>query len=180
MNASRIRRWRGPLTAALCLLLVGAGGMAVHASKRRTATVGIAQLVEVAEAQADVHERAGRPEEAARVLDDALRASWPKSADPDVAIALRSALLGRWARLRLDDPNLSEDERNRVRDRLVAHLGETSEPHEDAFTARLLAILGEIYEAEGRDDEALSAYERALEINRTLLERLLEEDGDAP
>ncbi|RMG98133.1 MAG: tetratricopeptide repeat protein [Deltaproteobacteria bacterium] len=164
----------------MCLALVGAGGMAVQSSKRRAATVGIAQLVEVAEAQADVHERAGRPDEAARVLDDALRAPWPKTADRDVAIALRSALLGRWARLRLDDPNLSDDERNRVRDRIVAHLDDASELHEDAFTARLLAILGEIYEAEGRDDEALAAYERALEINRTLLERLLEEGGDAP
>ena len=45
------------------------------------------------------------------------------------------------------------------------------------FTARLVAIKGEIYEQLNRDDDALTAYEEALDLNRSLLDELLKGDG---
>ena len=162
----------------LALLLAGslaAGGAAVAAGRRHRATVALAQLVEAARARADLLEARGDRAAAARALDEALAGPWPDAADPEVAVPLRSALLGRWARLRLDAPGAGAAERAAVKARIESHLEGMGTVHEDAFTARLLAILGEIHEAEGRDDQALEAYERALAINRALLQKLLDD-----
>ena len=46
------------------------------------------------------------------------------------------------------------------------------------FTSRIVALRGEVLEKMQRDDDALTAYEEALDMNRTLLDREL--GGGAP
>ena len=93
----------------------------------------------------------------------------------EAALVLRHDAYGRLVRLRLDNPTIAPISQSAlfavVEEGLGAsHLDLDANP----FTARLVAQQGEVLELLERDDEALSAYERALEINRVLLERELE------
>jgi cytochrome c-type biogenesis protein CcmH/NrfG len=109
---------------------------------------------------------------------ESLRAGpWPGPQDASpTATALRHDAYGRLIRLRLDHPEVDPVSNEALLERIDEGLGE-DEPDANPFTARLWALRGELYENEGRDDEALAAYERALEINSILLEREL---GGAP
>lgn len=113
---------------------------------------------------------------------EALRSTeWPKSVDVgETVIMLRHDLYGRLLRLRLDNADIdprSESELLALADEgLVAGYSAVEAP-KNAFTARLLGLRGELLERLGRDEEALDAYEAALDINRELLQDALGQGG---
>ncbi|HFE44383.1 MAG TPA: hypothetical protein ENJ18_02670 [Nannocystis exedens] len=109
---------------------------------------------------------------------EALRSTeWPNSADAgDTVIILRHDLYGRLLRLRLDhaeiDPR-SDSELLALADEGLGAGFSAEHAPKNAFTARLLGMRGELLERLGRDEEALDAYEAALNINRELLKDAL-------
>jgi hypothetical protein len=112
---------------------------------------------------------------------DHLRAmQWPEPAlAGDAAMVLRHDVYGRLLRLRLDHPEVDV----KTPETLAALVGEGLGPDykaiaTNAFTARLVGLRGEIAEKQGNDDDALAAYEEALDMNRTLLQQALA--GAAP
>ena len=96
-------------------------------------------------------------------------------------VILRHDVYGRLLRLRLDNPGIDA----KPGDALLATVeealgGDAEEIRTNAFTARLVAIRGELLEKQGRDDDALTAYERALDMNRALLQQAIAGAGGAP
>jgi tetratricopeptide (TPR) repeat protein len=106
--------------------------------------------------------------------------SWPtREEGGDLSVELRHDVYGRLLRLRLDNPDVDPLGAAGLLALAEEGLGaEWSEVEHNPFTARLLAEKGEILESLERDDDALSSYEQALEINRVLLDREL--SGGAP
>jgi len=113
---------------------------------------------------------------------EALRQTpWPSSADAgDTAVVLRHDLYGRLLRLRLDHPEVdvrSPQQLLAIADEGLGAGFAVADVESNAFTARLLGIRGEILGLLGRDDEALDAFEQALDINRALLMDALGQGG---
>lgn len=165
-------------------MVLGAGGMFVGlaqadriAPSRPDVLVALGQRLDVEHRAVDLKVENGDFAGAIESLE-ALRAGpWPSAADATpAAVALKHDAYGRLVRLRLDHPDVDPVPAKVLLGLVDEGLGE-DEPDANPFTARLWALRGELYEAEGLDDEALEAYETALEINATLLEREL---GGAP
>lgn len=174
------QRW---LTLAVGLVL-GAGSMLVGlaqagrlAPARPDALVVLAQTVEVEHRRIDLLLERGDEAGAIAALEALRRQSWPSREDGgDLAEQLRHDVYGRLVRLRLDFPDIDPVTDAALLAMIEEGLGPAyREVETNPFTARLVALRGEVLEERGRDDEALSAYEEALDMNRALLELELAE-----
>ncbi len=173
-------RWLVPvLTFVLggASMLVGLAQAGRLAPARPEALVALAQIVEVEHRRVDLllerHDEAG-----AIAALEALRGQrWPSREDGgDLGEQLRHDVYGRLVRLRLDYPEVDPQTDEALLQVVADGLGpDYREVETNPFTARLVALRGELLEERGRDGEALGAYEEALEMNRRLLELELAE-----
>lgn len=178
------RGQRMSLSTLLVGMVLGAGGMFVGlaqadriAPSRPDVLVALGQRLDVEHRAVDLRVEKGDIAGAIASLETLRAGPWPSAEDATpVAVALRHDAYGRLVRLRMDHPDVDPVTDDGLLEMVAEGLGE-EETEPNPFTARLWALRGELYEAEGRDDEALEAYEKALEINATLLEREL---GGAP
>lgn len=176
---------RRALTLALGFVL-GAGTMLVGLAQagrlspaRPEALVALAQLVEVEHHRIDLLVERGDIAGAIAALEALLAQPWPSREDAgDLGAELRHDVAGRLVRLRLDHPDVDARSDDELLATIDTALGtDWREVDANPFTARLVALRGEVLEQAGRDGDALGAYESALELNRVLLDREL---GGAP
>ncbi len=176
---------RPALTLAIGFVL-GAGSMLVGlaqagrlAPARPDALIALAQLVEVEHHRVDVLVERGDIAGAIAVLEALRKHTWPSRDEVgDLGDELRHDAVGRLVRLRLDYPDVDPKTDDELLVTIDEALGQTwRDVDANPFTARLVALRGEVLEHAGRDDDALGAYEAALELNRVLLDREL---GGAP
>ena len=178
------RRRGGSLPTLLMGMVLGAGGMFVGlaqadriAPSKPEVLVALGQRLDVEHRAVDLQVDKGDIAGAIASLETLRAGPWPTAEDATpVAVALRHDAYGRLIRMRMDHPDVDPVSEDRLLEVLAEGLGE-DETEPNPFTARLWALRGELYESQGKDDEALEAYEKALEINTLLLEREL---GGAP
>ncbi len=139
--------------------------------------VSLAQTLDVEHQRIDLLVDQGKYAEAIAALEDLRSLNWPTRAQAgDAGINLRHDIYGRLLRLRLDHPKIDPQTPEQLLTTANEGLGnDYDEVSTNAFTARLVAISGEIHELRKDDDAALTAYEQALDMNRTLLNRALAE-----
>jgi hypothetical protein len=176
-------RARGLLPLALGMLL-GALAMLVGLAQAGRLTprepevvVALGQLLDAEHRRVDLLIERGDVAGAIAALEALRRQPWPDHATGgDVGMQLRHDVYGRLLRLRLDHPDVSPVEPAALLELADEGLGaEARDVDTNPFTARLTAQRGEVLERLDRDDDALGAYEAALEMNRVLLERELQE-----
>ena len=181
-----MRTWLSRLAPVLAGIVIGALVMLVGlaqagrlAPKDPQAVVALAQFVETGHRKVDILLERGDTAGAIAALEEMRTLQWPdRVRGGDIGIELRHDVYGRLVRLRLDNPDVAPIDGAAMLSLIDEGLGpEVVDVDPNPFTARLVAMRGEALEQVGRDDEALSAYESALDMNRTLLEREL---GDAP
>ena len=173
------------VVAALIGLALGSGATygLLHATGRLAAPVAepellltLGQTLDAEHRRVDLLVDEGKIAEAIAALDQLRALRWPsRAAAGDPAVLLRHDLYGRLLRLRLDHPEGDPRPPAELLALCDEGLADADAVEGNAFTARLYAIRGELLEALHRDDEALAAYERALDINRALLRRALGE-----
>jgi hypothetical protein len=156
-------------------MLVGLAQAGRLAPAQPQALVALAQLVETEHRRVDLLIERGDVAAAIAALE-ALRAErWPtREEGGDMALQIRHDVYGRLVRLRLDYPDV--DTKPDADLLAIADEGLGNDWREidtNPFTARLVALRGEILELLDRDDEALGAYEHALDMNEILLDREL-------
>ncbi len=137
--------------------------------------VSLAQTLDVEHQRIDLLIDQGKHAEAIAALENLRGLQWPtREQAGDAGINLRHDIYGRLLRLRLDHPTIDPKAPDQLLTIANEGLGEDSrEVTTNAFTARLVAISGEIHELRKDDDAALTAYEQALDMNRTLLNQAL-------
>lgn len=161
-------------------MLLGAGGMFAGLAQadritpaRPDVLVALGQRLEVQHRAVDLKVGKGDFVGAIESLESLRSGPWPSPEDAsDASVALRHDAYGRLVRLRLDHPDVDPLGEGKLLEMVAEGLGE-EDAEASPFTARLWALRGEVHEAQGHDDEALQAYEKALEINGLLLEREL-------
>lgn len=174
----RRRAWvslvAGVVLGALAML-VGLAQAGKLAPERPEAVVALAQLLDAEHRRVDVLIEKGDVAGAIAALEALRQEPWPTLDEGgEVALKLRHDVYGRLVRLRLDHPDIDPQSPDALLVTVNEGLGEAWESIEvNPFTARLAAMRGEVFEALHRDDDALGAYEAALEMNRVLLEREL-------
>lgn len=146
----------------------------VHADRQDTPSpatlVALAQEVEVSHRQVDLWLARGDVASAVAALEHLCAGPWPSPDAAGLVVELRHDAYGRLLRLRLDHPEVDPQAPETLLQTVQKGL-EVVAASPNPFTARLHALQGEIYELLQRDDAALEAYERALVINRALLDR---------
>ncbi|MGB1013851.1 MAG: hypothetical protein ACPG4T_06945 [Nannocystaceae bacterium] len=144
--------------------------------------VSLAQTLDVEHQRVDLLVDQGNYTEAIAALENLRGLDWPTRAQAgDAGISLRHDIYGRLMRLRLDHPKVDTQTPDQLL--TIANEGLGSDFQEvatNAFTARLVAIQGEVHELRRDDDAALTAYEQALEMNRNLLNQALSDMQGAP
>jgi tetratricopeptide (TPR) repeat protein len=177
-----VRSWLvmlGGLVLGAALMLVGLAQAGRLAPERPEALVALAQLLETEHRRVDLLLSRGDVAGAIAALEDLRGQRWPTVQDAgEAAMQMKHDAYGRLLRLRLDHPEIDSKPSEALLE--IAHegLGEGYADLEvNPFTARLVALQGEIFEQLDRDDDALGVYEEALEMNRILLDREL---GGAP
>lgn len=139
--------------------------------------VALAQLLETEHRRVDLLLDKGDVAGAIAALEALRDQSWPtREQAGDAGIVLKHDVYGRLARLRIDHPDVSPVPDDALLGIVDEGLGESfADLDTNPFTARLVALRGEVLEGLRRDDDALSAYEQALDMNRVLLARELGE-----
>jgi len=148
------------------------------APSRPEAIVSLAQLLEVEHRRVDLLLDRGDTQRALALLDALRREPWPEG---DLGTQLRHDVYGRLLRLRIDEYPQDPSHWTGLLELTEEGLGLRSDANAEVtspnpFTARLWALHGEVLEGLGRDDDALLAYEKALAMNRVLLDRELQAD----
>jgi Fe-S-cluster formation regulator IscX/YfhJ len=164
----------GMLIGALAMF-VGLAQAGKLAPDRPEAVVALAQLLDAEHRRVDLMLEHDDVAGAIAALESLRNERWPTLDEGgEVAVELRHDAYGRLVRLRLDYPDVDPQSSDVLLETLDEGLGDdASELETNPFTARLTAMRGEVFELLDRDDDALSAYESALEMNRVLLEREL-------
>ncbi|MCH9684322.1 MAG: hypothetical protein K0V04_23005 [Deltaproteobacteria bacterium] len=178
------RRARGMLPVALGMLLGALAMLVGLAQAGRLApgqpdkVVALGQLLDAEHRRVDLLVERDDVAGAIAALDALREQQWlDRESGGDVAVQLRHDVYGRLLRLRIDNPKVAPVPAAALLDIADEGLGEEyRDVDTNPFTARLAALRGEILEQLDRDDDALTAYEEALEMNRVLLERELEEN----
>lgn len=171
------------LTGMILGAAVAVGGLALAGKLKppgdHEALVALAQAVDASDKQVDLRLGRGDVSGAIKVLEQLRNEPWPnRERGGDAAIQLRHDAYGRLLRLRLDHPQVDPKTPEQLLELAEEGLGrewELLDPN--PFTAHLLALRGEVLEQLGRDDEALLAYERALDMNSDLLQELRQGGG---
>jgi len=136
-------------------------------------TVALAQRIEAGHREVDVLLRRGEVESAIAVLERMCKGPWPAAPRDALTTELYHDAVGRLLRVRLDHPDVDPRPDAALLQLAQEALGSPADQPTSPFTARLLALQGELHERQGDDDAALTAYERALEMNGTLLAKEL-------
>ena len=165
----------GMMIGALAML-VGLAQAGRLAPSRPETVVALGQLLDAEHRRVDLLLEQGDVAGAIAALEALREHGWPShEAGGDLALTLRHDVYGRLLRLRLDNPEIDPVTPEGLLVRADEGLGEGyQEIDTNPFTARLVALRGEVLERLERDDDALTAYEEALEMNRILLDRELE------
>jgi hypothetical protein len=158
-------------------MLVGLAQAGRLAPARPDVLVALAQMVEVESRRVDLLVERDDIAGAIAVLEQLRKQRWPSRTDAgDVGEQLRHDVYGRLVRLRLDHPDIdpvADAELLKLVDEGLG--GDYRDVETNPFTARLVALRGELLEEVGDDDRALMAYEEALGMNSALLDRELAE-----
>lgn len=174
---------RSTWIATLLGAVVGAGVMLagrapagrLAPAPRPEVLVTLAQTVDAEHRRVDLLIKQNDIGGAIAALEQMRTIAWPEPAVAgDAAAVLRHDVYGRLLRLRLDHPEVDSKSPDALADVLREGLGiDYKSVAANAFTARLVGLRGEIAEKQGRDDDALAAYEEALDMNRVLLHQAL-------
>jgi tetratricopeptide (TPR) repeat protein len=169
------------LMLGACLMLVGLAQAGRLAPPPNPAVlVALAQDLEVEHKKVDV--LLGKKDYAGAIatLESVRKQDWPtRAVAGEAAEQLRHDIYGRLIRLRLDHPEVDARTPAQLDELVREGLGDDyTSLQVNAFTARLVALRGEVAEKRGDDDAALTAYDEALTMNRGLLQQALA--GAAP
>lgn len=177
-------RARGLVAVALGMVL-GAGVMLVGlaqagrlAPSRPQTVVALGQLVDAEHRRVDLMIENGDIEGAIEALEALREQAWPDLEEGgDLGMELRHDIYGRLLHLRLAHPEVLPVDAAGLLERADEGLGpQYRDVDVNPFTARLTALRGQVLEQLERDDDALSAYEEALQMNGELLSRELGEE----
>ena len=168
------------LTGAILGALLTAGGFALAGKLKSpddpAALVALAQTVDATDKQVDLMLARGDVAGAIDSLEKLRNTKWPgRDRGGDACVQIRHDTYGRLLRLRMDNPQVDPMTPQALLDLAEEGLGrewELLDPN--PFTAHLLALRGEALQKLGRDDDALLVYEQALDMNRDLLEEVME------
>ncbi len=157
------------------LMVVGLVQAGRLAPERPAALVALGQMLEAEHRRVDLLLSRDEIPGAIEALEELRGYRWPSRMEGgDEAIMLKHDVYGRLLRLRLDHPDVDPKQPKQLLATMEEGLSEDyKELDVNPFTSRLVALRGEVLERLKQDDDALTAYEEALNMNRILLDREL-------